>query len=137
MLTEIRLDKFKCFGRPTTIPTARISVFIGPNGSGKSSPIQALMLLKQSLGQSSLVISGDHIKLGDFRDIAYRHDENAQVTIGLSTSSELDQPGPTVLGSQVTSVYTTVSGRGGLISHEADLSIGPLRLNGSYHTYFE
>ena len=132
MLTEIRLGNFKCFGRPTAIPTARISVFIGPNGSGKSSPIQALMLLKQSLRQKNLVINGDHIKLGDFRDIVHKHHRWAPVTIGLGATSELNRPGPIVLGSQVDAAYTTVSGRSGLISHDVDLSIGPLNLNGSY-----
>ncbi len=135
MLTEIRLDKFKCFGRPTTIPTARISVFIGPNGSGKSSPIQALMLLKQSLRQKNLVINGDHIKLGDFRDIAYKHDEEAQVTIGLSATSDLKRPEPTILSSHMTSAYTTVSSQGRLVSHDADMSIGPLSLKSSYDSF--
>lgn len=91
MLTELRLENFKCFGRPTTIPLARISVFIGPNGSGKSSPIQALMLLKQSLGQASLLLNGNFIQLGEFSDIAYKHDEQSLITIGFSSVTGLRQ----------------------------------------------
>jgi len=91
MLTEIRLENFKCFGRPTPILLAPISVFIGPNGSGKSTPIQALMLLKQSIGGVSLVTNGNLIKLGDFRDIVYKHSEESLVVIAVSTTTEKDK----------------------------------------------
>ena len=132
MLTEIRLENFKCFGRLTAIPAARISVFIGPNGSGKSSPIQALMLLKQSLGQEALVTNGDLMNLGDFRDIAYKHDWNSEVTIGLSSTSELKLPEPTIFGNQVVSAYNTVNRAGTLVSHDISMSVGRLRLKIPY-----
>ena len=47
MITNIALQKFKCFHRISVDPKL-ITVFIGPNGTGKSGVLQALLLLKQS-----------------------------------------------------------------------------------------
>lgn len=71
MLTEIRLRNFKGF-RELNLKPKQVTVLIGPNGSGKSSCMQALLLLKQSIGQRSLVASGEHMRLGEFADIVHR-----------------------------------------------------------------
>ena len=49
MITNITLENFKCF-RQVSINPKRLTVLIGPNGTGKSSVLQALLLLKQSVG---------------------------------------------------------------------------------------
>ncbi len=49
MITNIRLENFKCF-RELDINPKLLTVLIGANGTGKSSVLQALMLLKQSVG---------------------------------------------------------------------------------------
>jgi AAA15 family ATPase/GTPase len=57
MITSITLENFKCF-RKVEVNPRRITAFVGPNGTGKSSVLQALGLLKQSLGQDHLNVRG-------------------------------------------------------------------------------
>ena len=65
MLTSIRLENFKCFELLELQPR-RITVLIGPNGAGKSSVLQALMFLRQSLGQEEPQWQGPFVNLVDF-----------------------------------------------------------------------
>ena len=64
MITNITLENFKCF-RHVSINPKLLTVLIGPNGTGKSSVLQALLLLKQSVGEDRLQFQGDCINLGD------------------------------------------------------------------------
>ena len=64
MITEIILENFKCFGVLEVHPK-RITVFIGPNGTGKSSVLQALALLKQSVGADRIQHQGEFVSLSD------------------------------------------------------------------------
>ena len=58
MITNITLENFKCF-RQVSINPKRLTVLIGPNGTGKSSVLQALLLLKQSVGADRLQYQGN------------------------------------------------------------------------------
>ena len=58
MITNITLHNFKCF-RELEVNPKLITVFIGPNGTGKSSVLQALLLLKQSVGAQRLQLQGE------------------------------------------------------------------------------
>ena len=62
MLTSVRLENFKCFELLELQPR-RITVLIGPNGAGKSSVLQALMFLRQSLGQEEPQWQGPFVNL--------------------------------------------------------------------------
>ena len=64
MITNINLENFKCFRRVSINPKL-LTVLIGPNGTGKSSILQALLLLKQSVGQEQLRFRGDNLNLTD------------------------------------------------------------------------
>ena len=68
MITNITLENFKCF-RHVSINPKLLTVLIGPNGTGKSSALQALLLLKQSVGTDELVIQGESINLSEPDDI--------------------------------------------------------------------
>ena len=68
MITNITLENFKCF-RHVSINPKRLTVLIGPNGTGKSSVLQALLLLKQSVGEERLKCQGDFINLGGPSDL--------------------------------------------------------------------
>ena len=69
MITNIKLENFKCF-RQLDINPKLLTVLIGPNGTGKSSVLQALLLLKQSVGEDQLEYQGELINLGSTADIA-------------------------------------------------------------------
>ena len=68
MITNITLQNFKCF-RQLEINPKLVTVFIGPNGAGKSSVLQALLLLKQSVGTDRINHQGDYINLSDPEDL--------------------------------------------------------------------
>ena len=69
MITGIVLENFKCF-RKLEVNPRLITVFVGPNGTGKSSVLQALALLKQSLGTSELRVRGDLLDLSEIDEVA-------------------------------------------------------------------
>ena len=69
MITNITLENFKCF-RQVSINPKRLTVLIGPNGTGKSSVLQALMLLKQSVGQEKVRYKGELVSFDDPMEIS-------------------------------------------------------------------
>ncbi len=68
MITNITLENFKCF-RQVSIDPKLLTVLIGPNGTGKSSVLQALLLLKQSVGEERLQFQGDCLKFASPNDL--------------------------------------------------------------------
>ena len=69
MIIEVTLENFKCFRRVRIHPK-RVTVFIGPNGTGKSSVLQALLLLKQSVGADRLQHQGEFVNFADPKSVA-------------------------------------------------------------------
>ena len=68
MITNITLENFKCFHQVSINPK-RLTVLIGPNGTGKSSILQALLLLKQSVGTDHIIFEGDSVNLSGPDDV--------------------------------------------------------------------
>ncbi len=69
MFKELKISNFRGFGKEVTVRFAPITVLIGKNNAGKSSIIKFLLMLQQSLSQSSagfLASQGDRIDLGKF-----------------------------------------------------------------------
>lgn len=91
MLTEINLENFKCF-RQLNLRPKLITLLIGVNGSGKSSCTQALVLLKQSLGNDSLVTKGKYLQLGEYIDIPYGRVRTRRVKIGIASDTVIQEP---------------------------------------------
>ncbi|MBL7253862.1 N-6 DNA methylase [Paractinoplanes lichenicola] len=73
LLTEVRLANFKSFGADTRVPLAPLTLVYGANSAGKSSVLQALLLLKQSIGQRGLVTQGPVADVGGFAGVVHRH----------------------------------------------------------------
>jgi predicted ATPase len=75
MITNITLENFKCF-RQVSINPKLLTVLIGPNGTGKSSILQALLLLKQSVGGKGLKIQGEFLNFVELSDLSpnFQHD---------------------------------------------------------------
>lgn len=87
MLTEIKVENFKCFKEETTFPIEKLTLLTGVNGKGKSTTIQSLLLPSQSIleNQNSniLLLNGDWVKLGSFDDVRSTG-SSARSDIGLS-----------------------------------------------------
>ena len=90
MLKTLKLENFKCFGRPAAIPLAPITVIYGPNSGGKSSLIQSLVLMKQTLarghGTTALVPRGELVDLGSFTSMVHRHNLKNQLKISVTAA---------------------------------------------------
>lgn len=86
-IREIRWQNFRPFRDTGWLEIRPITILIGANNSGKSSILDPLLLLKQTLrskrAQSALVLRGDFVNAGSFSDIAYQHDDNNLVTLGI------------------------------------------------------
>jgi len=90
MLSKITIKNFKSL-EDISIDFGLITVFIGANGTGKSSVLQALMLLKQSLGTQNLVLDGKYLSLGNFDDIVYLNDPDKKVIIKIDGTSHITE----------------------------------------------
>jgi predicted ATPase len=72
MITNIYLQNFKAF-KEAEIPPCQLNIFTGLNGMGKSSFLQALLLLRQSYRQNTLLdkgllLNGEYIEIGKGKD---------------------------------------------------------------------
>ncbi|MFZ4434858.1 MAG: AAA family ATPase, partial [Microthrixaceae bacterium] len=95
-MTELTIANFKAFGERQIIPLAPITLVFGSNSAGKSSLIQALLLMRQSLGSSenrsperssSLTIRGELTDLGSFDALLHRHERDRELEIGWTSST--------------------------------------------------
>ena len=92
MLTSIRLENFKCFERleRLELQPRRITVLIGPNGAGKSSVLQALLFLRQSLGQEAPQWQGSFVNLVGFPQALYSGAAERELEIAFEGKRGLD-----------------------------------------------
>lgn len=72
MIKQLKLSNFRIFDDEVTIRFRPITVLIGRNNSGKSSVIKFLLMLQQSINDTSaefLNPEGERVKLGSFRSL--------------------------------------------------------------------
>lgn len=89
MLSEIRLELFKCF-RSLRLPFAPFTLLTGPNASGKSTVLQAIILLHQTAVDANwgtdLLLDGTTLSLGTLGDIVDKVNGRRSFSIGLSSA---------------------------------------------------
>ena len=78
---KIEINNFKSLKKVLLNP-GLITVFVGPNSSGKSSVLQALTLLRQSVGNSILRTEGPIMNLGKCHDLVSKGSKT--LTLGIS-----------------------------------------------------
>jgi predicted ATPase len=79
MINALRIHNFKCF-EDELIPMRPLTVLSGINGMGKSSLLQSLLLLRQSVLDSSATgacLNGALISLGNADDVLYESAQNS------------------------------------------------------------
>jgi predicted ATPase len=87
MITQIRIQNFKCFEDTGDIDIRPLTIFIGPNSSGKSSIIKMLLLLKQTIESTDqknpLITNGDWVEVGAYSDFIYKGEIDRNLEISL------------------------------------------------------
>lgn len=80
MLSNIRLQQFKCYEQRVDAPLAMFNILYGKNGRGKSSLVQSILLLSQTLKEQGSVdylhLNGIYARLGSFTDVVTRSQQN-------------------------------------------------------------
>lgn len=93
MLTQITLERFKCFNR-LYMPLKPLTLIAGTNGAGKSSIIQGLLLLRQSCKdkdydwKKKVVINGGLVDLEDAGKLLYINAEGDSSDIVLRIEND-------------------------------------------------
>lgn len=87
MLTNITLENFKAFQKLDNLKIKPITILCGTNSCGKSSILQSILLMKQTLESTNpkqnLLLNGRFVKLGYFKDIIFRKQKDAEITLSL------------------------------------------------------
>lgn len=83
MITNLRLQNFKCFG-DQRLEFGPLTLLSGLNGMGKSSVMQSLLLLRQSheqglLSREELALNGDLVCIGTAKDALYEGAEEDKI----------------------------------------------------------
>ena len=79
MIEAFDILNFKNFADKQEIPLKPITLIYGANSSGKSSILQSLLLLKQTIEDSTksnvaLFPMGSHVDLGNYKEFIHKHD---------------------------------------------------------------
>jgi len=76
-IENLQLVNFKSF-KQLDFSLRKINIIMGPNNSGKSNILRSMLLLKQTFTSSltsSLLLNGNILSLGSFKDITYNFNE--------------------------------------------------------------
>jgi AAA15 family ATPase/GTPase len=132
LIKEIFVDGFKSL-RNASIRIKPVTILIGLNSSGKSSILQCLEILKQTakMRTSSLMVHGELINLGSFKDIIAQKDEEKE-KISFEIKGCREQALEFPLGKETLYDYSFLIDSQGLKSHNCSISSGRFHLRGKY-----
>ena len=116
MIENVSVKNFKSL-KDATVPFGLITVLVGLNGSGKSSLLQALMLLKQSLGQGALRLDGPFVALGSYADLVNGHNANDELRFAVRGMARSEK-GVALRVKDFSFVYSIVFDQVGMRQHE-------------------
>lgn len=106
MLTELRLQNFKCFGAEVVIPLGKLNLLTGINAKGKSTALQGLLVLSQSIDRAlagarmldRIELNGRYTHLGAFREVQHRDRPKGDL---IHLGFEFTDPGRVTTNTQV------------------------------------
>jgi len=89
-----RISKFKSFASNQGIPIKPITLIYGANSAGKSSVIQGYLLLDNMMktgecDMQEIQTAWDTLDLGGFKQFAYKHNYEDELSFGLSLKNKL------------------------------------------------
>ena len=109
MFKQLRIKNFKSLADTGNLEMKPLTILVGPNSSGKSALFKALLALKQTAEsrdlQSPLVVNGDYVKLGSYRDFIYGHDLRRMFCIEARLGG--DSPFTATLREELSTFYKT------------------------------
>lgn len=91
MSKKIGINNFRGFVNQN-FDLSRVNIFIGENSSGKSSFLKFLLALKQTIEEpeiSNLILNGDLVDLGNYKESVYYHEEERKIKFSFSFGEEL------------------------------------------------
>ena len=91
MIQKLSLSNFKVLRQTGHVRLGRFTLLAGVNGRGKSSFFQSLLLLAQTVRESSpnnLLVSGKWVRLGGFKDVVNCYCDDEKITIHFTTDAE-------------------------------------------------
>lgn len=80
MLKRVRLKNFKS-QTDLNVEMENFTAFTGYNAAGKTTVLQSLVLMKQSLSRNEITFNDYLLRLGDFRETVFGHDEQQSMEI--------------------------------------------------------
>lgn len=87
MLKSIRIQNFKILRDTKQLLIKPLTFLVGPNSSGKSSLFQLLLALRQTNQCSMsypLLLRGEYLDIGTYKDIIFNHEEKRNLKINIS-----------------------------------------------------
>jgi len=92
MLTRLRVQNLKSVADSGPIDLRPLTFLMGPNSSGKSTLIQAILIARQTVDsrdmQNPLVVDGDYVKLGSYREFIHQHQRGRRLCLEFGFSAE-------------------------------------------------
>lgn len=88
---KVKINNFRGFVNQN-FDLSRVNIFIGENSSGKSSFLKFLLALKQTIEEpeiSNLILNGNLVDLGNFKESVYYHEEDRKIKFSFSFGEEL------------------------------------------------
>lgn len=80
MLKRVRLKNFKSQA-DLDADMGRFTAFTGYNAAGKTTVLQSLVFLKQSLSRNEATFNDYLLRLGDFRETVFEHDDRLEMEV--------------------------------------------------------
>lgn len=91
MSRKLKINNFRGFVNQD-FDLSRVNIFIGENSSGKSSFLKFLLALKQTIEEpeiSNLILNGNLVDLGNFKESVFYHEEDRKIKFSFSFGEEM------------------------------------------------
>ena len=102
MLTHLRVQNLKSVADSGLLELPPLTFFMGPNSSGKSTLLQAILIARQTVDsrdlQNPLVVDGDYVKLGSYREFVHRHERGRRLAVEFGLAVDAVPPLPPSFG---------------------------------------